>query len=69
MTDLDGILLLTNFAKRYPDLGSEQQLRWQYFKRNQNGLADAGAMFKGPGNKVYVNLPKYRDWLLSSATD
>ena len=62
---LDDIMALTAFAKRYQDIVTEQQIRWQIFKRKQNGLADSGAITK-KGGKWYVVIPKYRQWLLES---
>lgn len=65
MTELDDIMALTPFVQRYPDLISEQQIRWQIFKRTQNGLADSGAISKR-GGKWYIVIPRFRQWLLDS---
>ena len=65
MSELDDIMLLTSFVHRYPDLISEQQIRWQIFKRTHNGLGDSGAISKR-GGKWYIVIPKFRQWLLDS---
>ena len=62
---MDDIMALTVFCERYPDIVTEQQIRWQIFKRNQNGLADSGAISK-KGGKWFVVIPKFRQWLLES---
>ena len=62
---MDDIMALTAFCERYPDLTTEQQFRWQIFKRKLNGLADSGAISK-KGGKWFVVVPKYRTWLLKS---
>jgi hypothetical protein len=62
---MDDIMSLTAFCERYPDITTEQQIRWQIFKRNQNRLAASGAISK-KGGKWYVVIPKYRAWLLES---
>lgn len=62
---LDDIMALTAFVERYPDIVSEQQIRWQIFKRTSNGLADSGAISKR-GGKWYIVIPKFRQWLLES---
>jgi hypothetical protein len=64
-TAMDDIMSLTQFVKRYPDIVTEQQIRWQIFKRNQNGLADSGAITK-KGGKWFIVIPNYRAWLLES---
>jgi hypothetical protein len=62
---MDDIMALPAFCERYPDITTEQQIRWQIFKRNQNGLADSGAISK-KGGKWFIVIPKYRAWLLES---
>jgi hypothetical protein len=62
---MDDIMALTVFCERYKDITTEQQLRWQIFKRTQNGLAASGAITK-KGGKWFVIIPKYRAWLLES---
>ena len=42
---------------------NEQQLRWQIFNREHNGLQESGSVTK-KGGKWYVVIPRYRDWLL-----
>ena len=62
---LDDIMALTVFCERYQDIVTEQQIRWQIFKRTSNGLAESGAITK-KGGKWFVIVPKYRTWLLKS---
>ena len=62
---LDDMANLVKFCRRYPDLVNEQQLRWQIFNRDHNGLQESGAVTK-KGGKWYIVTPRYRDWLLES---
>jgi hypothetical protein len=64
MLNMDDFKTIPAFCKRYPDVTNEQQLRWAVWKRDQNGLAQAGAVFKR-GGRWYVLVPKYIDWILS----
>ncbi len=62
---MDDIMALTVFTERYPDIATKKQIRWQIYQRQQNGLAESGAISK-KGGKWYVVIPKYRTWLLES---
>ncbi len=65
MHNMDDLKTIPAFAKRYPDIiSNEQQLRWAIWKRDVNGLAEAGAVFKR-GGRWYVLVPKFMDWILS----
>jgi hypothetical protein len=64
MPNLDDIKTIPAFCKRYSDITNEQQLRWAIWKRDVNGLSEAGAVFKR-GGRWYVLAPKYLDWILS----
>lgn len=66
MTDirLDDLKTIPAFAKRYPDLANEQQLRWQIWKRDVNGLAEADAVRKTAGRWTVI-VPNYLNWILS----
>ena len=67
-TALDDIMSLKNFVKRYPDLATEQQVRWAIFQREHNGLRKSGAILKR-GGRIFIVVPKYREWLLQSEFD
>lgn len=62
---LDDLMTVPAFLRRYPDIQTEQGLRWQIFNRDKNGLKDSGAIVK-KGGRWFVNLPRYRDWVLDS---
>jgi hypothetical protein len=64
MANLDDFKTIPAFCKRYPDVASEQQLRWAIWKRDVNGLAEASAVFKRGGRWI-VSVPRYIDWILS----
>lgn len=64
--NLDDVMRLTQFCKRYPDLLTEKQLRWALFKREHNGLEASGAVVK-KGGKWFVIVPNIRSWVLGLA--
>jgi methylase of polypeptide subunit release factors len=64
-TGLDDLMVATKFLKRYPDLITERHFRWLVFQRENNGLAEHGAVLKRAG-RWYVDVPRFRDWLLNA---
>lgn len=60
---LDDVMALRQFLKRFPDLLTENQVRWLYFHRKINGLEQSGAVIKRNG-RLFVVLPKMRTYLL-----
>ena len=63
--NLDDLMQVPRFVKRYPDLTSENHIRWLIFKRDLNGLNSSGAIIKRAG-RWYVNIPRFRAWLLAT---
>ncbi len=64
--DLDDILSLEAFVRRYGDLADEARLRWWLFNRRANGLESSGAVVKKAGRWFFI--PKrVKDWLLRAA--
>ena len=64
-TNLDDVMQVPRFVKRYPDLTSDNHIRWLIFKRDTNGLSDSGALIKRAG-RWYIHIPRFRKWLLDS---
>ena len=64
-SDLDSLMQVPRFVRRYPDLTSDNHIRWLIFKRETNGLADSGALIKRAG-RWYIDVPQFRQWLLAS---
>ncbi len=64
-SDLDHIMQVPRFVSRYPDLTSNNHIRWLIFKRETNGLADSGALIKRAG-RWYIDLPRFRQWLMAT---
>ena len=62
---LDDWKTISALAKRYPDVMTEDQLRWAIFRREQNGLAKSGALSK-KGKRWYVCIPRFLNWLTDS---
>jgi hypothetical protein len=50
-------------SERTQHLASESSLRWQIFKRRENGLERAGAIVKR-GGRWYVVVPRYIQFIL-----
>lgn len=52
------------FCAMYPHLQKTlSAIRWDIFNAARNGLEEAGAIVRR-GRRVYVVVPRYRDWLL-----
>jgi len=63
--NLDDVMSVRNFARRYPDLGkSEKAIRWDIYNASHNGLNDFGAVLR-VGRRTLIHVPSYRDWLFS----
>ena len=63
VSNLDDVLSVKSFIKRYPDLGkTDKALYWDIFNSKHNGLDDCGAVLR-KGRRVWIVVPKYRDWL------
>jgi hypothetical protein len=60
---LDEIMSLSRFLERYPDLFTENQIRWLYFHRKINGLEQSGAVIKRNG-RLFVVIPRIRTYLV-----
>ena len=54
-------------ANKIPAL-TEPAIRWHLFNREQNGLKDHGAIIK-IGRRIFIDLPKYLEWLKSSSKE
>lgn len=62
---LDDVAAPEKFANRYPDVvGSLSRLRYLLRCRETNGLVAAGAVIER-GRRLYIVIPRYRDWLLN----
>lgn len=61
-TTLDDVMRLQIFLKRYPNLTTENNLRWMIYNRKTNGLATSGAVRKVNGC-WYIVLPKLLAYL------
>lgn len=55
------ILSVRQTAEAIPAL-TESSIRWHLFIKNENGLAQSGALIQ-IGRRVYLDLPKYIEWL------
>jgi hypothetical protein len=55
-------------AKEYPELFTDGQLEWLLKTRKKNGLDDSEAILKVSG-KLYINKPRFFDWLLRQVAD
>lgn len=64
-SDLDNLMQVPRFVRRYPDLTSNNHIRWLIFKRETNGLAASGALIKRAG-RWYIDVPQFRQWLVTS---
>jgi hypothetical protein len=64
--DLDDILSLEAFVRRYGDLADEPRLRWWIFNRRLNGLESSGAVVKKAG-RWFVVPKRLKNWLLQAA--
>jgi len=64
--ELNDISLLTEFSEQHPRLGyDEAALRWLWYRRKQNRVAEFGAMRKAGGRLIVVR-PMFLRWLLES---
>jgi hypothetical protein len=64
-SNLDDVLTVKAFVKRYPDLGkTDKAIYWDIFNSKYNGLDDCGAILR-KGRRVWIVVPNYRDWLFS----
>ena len=70
MADLDSLLTVPEFARRYPNIvPSEQAVRWLLRRRATNGLLDSGAVveLRADANqkrpRILLNPPKLLPWL------
>jgi len=55
------------FAKRHADKGiSLNGLRWQIYKRDENGLEESGAIVR-QGRSIWIDDDKYFDWVRSGS--
>ena len=65
MTDLDQVMSVRCFVERYPDLGKSAKAIYTDIERSEeNGLHDCGAILR-KGRRVWIVVPRYRDWLFS----
>ena len=65
MNELTEFSLLSDFQKAHPNIVRNiHSLRWIVRHRDQNGLADAGAVVKRQG-RWYVHASKFAEWMLS----
>lgn len=62
---LDDLMTVKAFCRRFPDLATEDQVRWWIYRREANGLKDFGAVTK-KGRKWLVVLPRFKAWLFDS---
>lgn len=57
------------FARRYQDVvGSPSRLRYLLRHRDGNGLTAAGAVVQR-GRQLFINVPRFRDWLIGEDTE
>jgi len=57
------IYTVDQIAEQIPAL-TVPALRWQLFNRKLNGLSKSGAVIKN-GRRIFLDLPKYIEWLKS----
>jgi hypothetical protein len=70
MADLESLLTVPEFARRYPNIvPSEQSVRWLLRNRATNGLLECGAVLevrrdpRQPRPRILINPPKLIPWL------
>lgn len=60
------LLTIKAFAKEHPGMArSEAAVRWDIYRREHNGLAQAGGVVKAPNGRVYIDVEPYKAWLKS----
>jgi len=60
---MSDIFTVEQTAKQIPAL-TEPAIRWHLFNRKLNGLSKSGAVIKN-GRRVFLDVPKYIEWLKS----
>lgn len=60
------LLTVRQFADAHPAI-SEGSLRWQIFRRRDNGLDDAGALVR-IGSRIMIDVDRYYAWLDAQQT-
>ena len=60
--DLEDLIAARDLPKHFPALVTSSQVEWMMRQRHANGLE--GVVTK-IGKKLYVNLPKFRDWVIN----
>ncbi len=69
MDELAEFSLLSDFQEAHPNIVRNiHSLRWIVRHRDQNGLADAGAVVKRQG-RWYIHASRFADWMMSGADD